>query len=111
MLLGRKRKQDTAAAAVIIRIQDKRNHDIVAVGEVQNHEFTIDDLLENSDVEKEYEGASNYEEDTDEKENELHPETDADFIQWQPSTSSCSKSHQLQSTNGGEEQNGHVRKW
>ena len=148
MLLGRKRKQDTAAAAVVIRIQDKRNH--VAVGEVRNHEFTIEDRLENSDVESEYEGASNYEEDTDEKENELHPETDADFIQWQPSTSSCSriswkfrsktqsgpwdcnpfhflfffwliysnvllgpicKSHQLQSRNGGEEQNGHVRKW
>ena len=39
MLLGRKRKQDTAAAAVVIRIQDKRNR--VVVGEVRNHEFTI----------------------------------------------------------------------
>ena len=86
---GRKRKRDTAAAAVVIRIQDKRNH--VAVGEVRYHEFTIEDRLQNSDVESEYEGASNYEEDTDEKENELHPETDADFIQWQPSTSSCSR--------------------
>ena len=45
VLLGRKRKQDTAAcaAAVVIRIQDKRNH--VAVGEVRNHEFTIEDRL------------------------------------------------------------------
>ena len=43
VLLGRKRKQDTAAAAVVIRIQDKRNH--VVVGEVRNHEFTIEDRL------------------------------------------------------------------
>ena len=43
VLLGRKKKQDTAAAAVVIRIQDKRNH--VAVGEVRNHELTIEDRL------------------------------------------------------------------
>ena len=43
VLLGDKRKQDTAAAAVVIRIQDKRNH--VVVGEVRNHEFTIEDRL------------------------------------------------------------------
>ena len=61
MLLGRKRKQDAAAAAVAI--QDKRTH--VVVGEVRNHKVTMEDLLENSDVESEYEGASNYEEDTD----------------------------------------------
>ena len=45
MLLGRKREQDTAAAAVVIRIQDKRNH--VVVGEVRNHEFAIEDRLYN----------------------------------------------------------------
>ena len=37
VLLGRKRKQDAAAAAVAIQIQDKRSH--VVVGEVQNHKF------------------------------------------------------------------------
>ena len=41
--LAVKRKQDTAAAAVVIRIHDKRNH--VVAGEVQNHEFTIEDRL------------------------------------------------------------------
>ena len=81
MLLGRKRKQDAAAAAVAI--QDKRTH--VVIGEVRNHKVTIEDLLENSNVESEYEGASDSE-DADEKENELHTEPDADFIQWQRDT-------------------------
>ena len=57
MLPGRKRKQDAAAAAVAI--QDKRTH--LVVGEVRNHKVTMEDLLENSDVESEHEGASDSE--------------------------------------------------
>ena len=55
---GNKMPQQLPYSDVVI--QDKRTH--VVVGEVRNHKVTMEDLLENSDVESEYEGASDSEE-------------------------------------------------